>query len=112
MTFAAPVQGPVMQPVVSLSRSSSYWGIALWRPRSGILAPGSGSCMLSMTSWASSQMLVRGEELTARLCRHFHSKREIHHRALLHPLAIYWEKNHGNKKDHKQTRDEGRPMRC
>jgi site-specific recombinase XerD len=40
-------------------------GIALWRPRSGILAPGSGSCTPSMTNLASSQKLHRAEELTA-----------------------------------------------
>ena len=65
MTFAAPVLGSAIQPVVSLSRFSSCWDIALWRPRKGTLAPGSGSCTLSMTSWASSQKLRRAEELTA-----------------------------------------------
>ena len=47
-----------------LSRSSSCWGIARWRPRNGILAPGRGSCTLSTISWASGRMPVRGEEVT------------------------------------------------
>ena len=65
MTFAAPVPGSAIQPVENLSRSSSCLGIARWRPRSGTLAPGNGSCTPSMTSWASSQTLRRAEELTA-----------------------------------------------
>ena len=65
MTFAAPVQGFVIQPEVNLSRSNSCLGIARWRPRKGILARGSGSCTLLMTSWASSPITRRAEELTA-----------------------------------------------
>jgi hypothetical protein len=90
-------------------------GVVLWGRTTdkGTLASGRGSCTPSTTTWAPSQKLRRAEELTANaICRHFHSKRGIHHRALLHPLAIYWEKNHRNKKDHKQTRNESRPMRC
>ena len=65
MTFAAPVLGSAIQPVESLSRSSSCLGIGRWRPRNGTLAPGSGSCTPSMTSWASSQTLRQVEEVTA-----------------------------------------------
>ena len=65
MTFAAPAQDCAIQPVESLSRSSSCSGIGRWRPRNGISAPGNGSCTPSMTRWASSQTLHRAEEVTA-----------------------------------------------
>ena len=52
MTFVVPVQGFAIQPVESLSRSSSCSGIGRWRSRNVISGPGSGLCTLSMTSWA------------------------------------------------------------
>jgi integrase len=61
MTSAEPVQDSAKQPVVSLSKFSSCWGTALWRPRNGISAPGRGSCTPSTISWASNRMPVRGE---------------------------------------------------
>ena len=71
MTFAAPVQGSAIQPVESLSKFSFCLDIAQWRPRRGILVPGSGSCTLLMTRWASSPITRRAEELTARLSGKF-----------------------------------------
>jgi hypothetical protein len=62
---ATPVQGFAIQPLESLSRSSSCLGIAPWRPRRGILARGSGSRTLLMTRWPSSAIPRRAEELTA-----------------------------------------------
>src|ERR1700692_4792726 len=65
MTFAAVVQGSPTLPVESLSKFSFCLDIALWRPQKDTSAPGSGSCTLSTTNWASSQMPHRAEELTA-----------------------------------------------
>jgi integrase len=65
MTCAVHVLGCAIQPVESLSRFSSYWDIVRWRRRRSILARGSGSCRLSMTSWALSPMPRRYKEVTA-----------------------------------------------
>ncbi len=48
----------------SWSRSSFCSDIAQRRLRSGILAPGSGSCVLSTTSWASSRIPHRAKQVT------------------------------------------------
>jgi hypothetical protein len=47
-----------------LSKFSFCLDIAQGRPRKGTLAPDSGSCTPSMTSWASSRTPLRAEELT------------------------------------------------
>jgi hypothetical protein len=56
MTLAVPAQGCVAQPVESLKKSNFCSHIARRRRRKRILAPGSGSCMRSTTSWRRSRI--------------------------------------------------------